>query len=415
MKVQNIIVVIALLFCLVGCSLVNTIRIRNANDEIKPTWKNEQTKSELKTHYIGMRPYVEVALNGVDGFKFLIDTGASFSLLFDSEKVKKLNLKEGYQLQMHGWGDDGYSPAYQTSAESLSLANVSFSDVEFAYLPLSTSQYFLVSDELIFDGVIGHDVLHHFSWVFDKKANQISISKNPYELTGQEISIPFDVSLSKLTIDSKIDFGQGQKINRELVIDTGSRHYLKVNTAFLKENNIKLPETQITAADFGLSGQSIHPRVTLPNLQLAGLSLPNVKTNVIGNSDDDEDDYWIVGSALLNQSISVIDYHSSVLHLIPYEGSTFKSLYNLLGLELRKLKTGNFIVRYVFPQMATSTLDFKKGDIISKIDDQLAESISLEQWLNISNNAGSHQICRIRDSEKCFIVLSSEIKGYSIE
>jgi len=406
-------IIVFSIICLTGCGLVNTLRIRNANDDIHPMWEGKQF-TVLKTHYIGVKPYVEVAINGIDGFKFLIDTGASFSILMDTAKVKQLELKEGYQLQLHGWGDEEYSPAYQTEAKKLSLAGVDFNDVTFAYLPLSSSNYYLHHDELIFDGVLGHDVLHHFSWKFDKKNNQISISKKPYQLAGDEISLAFDVSLSKLVINSQIDFGQNQIVPQELIIDTGSRHYLKVNAAFINNESIKLPEPQITAADFGLSGQTIHQRVTLPNLILGDLSLTDVKTNVIGNLDDDEDEYWIIGSALLNQFVTVIDYHSSMLHIIPYSGVSYRSHYNLLGLELRKLNSGDFIVRYTFPQMVASNFDFKKGDIINQIDGIPSKDISLEQWLSISDSAGNHEICRTRKTQKCFKMESKHILGYSI-
>ncbi len=394
--------------------MVNTFRIRNANDDITPVWHKAESQTKLVTHYVGMKPYVEVSVNGVGGFRFLIDTGASFSILNDSEKVKQLNLKQGYPLQFHGWGDEEHSPGYQVKTKQISLAGIEFDDVSFAYLPLSTSNYFIHSGELTFDGVLGHDVLRHFSWTFNKKTKQISIANKPYKLTGEEISIPFEVSFSKLVINSEIDFGHDQQVTQELMIDTGSRHYLKVNAAFIHNEKIKIPEPQITAADFGLSGQTIHQRVTLPNLKIGHLNISNVKANIIGSVDGDEDEFWIVGSALLNQYISVIDYHSSMLHLIPYHDSSFESLYNLLGLELRKLSEGSFIIRYVFPQMAANDFDFKKGDLISKIDGKLAQSISQKQWLNISNRVGIHTICRIRKTEKCFALESRHIQGYSL-
>jgi len=398
---------------LTGCGFANMIRIRNANDNIVPIWKNNQTQADLVTHYIGVKPYVEVSINGIDGFKFLLDTGATFSILNDSNKVNMLNLEKGYSLPIHGWGDEEASTAYQSKAIKVSLNGVDFNDVTFAFIPLAGSKYFLDQEELIYDGVLGHDFLHHFSWTFDKQQNKISISTTPYEETGKETSLSFDTFLSKISIESEIDFGQGQIVKQELTIDTGSRHYVKVDAAYIYNEKVDLPSPQITAADFGLSGQTIHPRVTIPKVRLSDLEFTNVKINVIGNIDDDGDEWWIVGSALLSQFKTVIDYHSSKIHIIPYEDSTYKSAYNLLGLELRKLQNGHFIVRYVFPQMASQAFDIIKGDIISKIDDQPAKDISLEKWLSISDNATSHLICRIREQEECFTIVSKEIAGYS--
>lgn len=413
MKYTQVFIVTFTLLSLTGCGIANMLRIRNANDDIVPVWKGNQTQTNLISHYIGVKPYVEVSINGIDGFKFLIDTGATFSILEDSNKVKMLKLEKGYSLPIHGWGDEEASTAYQTKAKKVSFNGVEFNDVTFAYIPLSRTKYFLDQEELIYDGVLGHDMLHHFSWAFDKQQNKISISTAPYKITGKETTIPFDIFFSKLKIDSEINFGQGQIVKQELIVDTGSRHYLKVDAAYIYNEDIKLPSPQITAADFGLSGQTIHPRVTVPELSLNDLTFTNVKTNVIGNIDGDGDEFWIVGSALLSQFKTVIDYHSSKIHIIPYENSSYKSAYNLLGLELRKLQNGHFIVRYIFPQMASKPFDIKKGDIISKIDGQATKEISLETWLSISDQAGSHSICRVRQQEKCFTIVSKEIAGYS--
>ena len=154
-------IILFTLLSLTGCGFTNMIRIRNANDDIAPVWQNNKTQTDLVTHYIGVKPYVEISINGIDGFKFLLDTGASFSILTDSNKVRMLNLQKGYSLPLHGWGDEDASTAYQTKVDKVSLNGVEFSDVTFAYIPLSGTKYFLDQDELIYDGVLGHDFLHH--------------------------------------------------------------------------------------------------------------------------------------------------------------------------------------------------------------------------------------------------------------
>ena len=67
-KKSSVYIIIFALFSLVllGCSsgFVNMIRIRNANDNIVPLWKDDQTQADLISHYIGVKPYVEVSING---------------------------------------------------------------------------------------------------------------------------------------------------------------------------------------------------------------------------------------------------------------------------------------------------------------------------------------------------------------
>ena len=147
MKYTQAFLITLTLLSLTGCGITNILRIRNANDNIVPLWKGNQTQADLITHYIGVKPFIKVSINGIDGFKFLLDSGATFSILEDSDKVKMLNLQKGYSFPIGGFGDDGASQGYQTKAKKLSFSSVDsgveFSDVTFAYIPLSGTKYFL--------------------------------------------------------------------------------------------------------------------------------------------------------------------------------------------------------------------------------------------------------------------------------
>jgi hypothetical protein len=261
--------------------------------------------------------------------------------------------------------------------------------------------------EAIYDGVLGHDVLHHFSWTFDKASKQVSISSLPFAGNEKAYSFEFDTFLSKISVAGELNFGDEQVFVQDFIVDTGSRHSLKVATAFIENNDIVLSGTSITAADFGLSGRTVHQRVTLPELRLGELSVAGIKTNLVGG--DFEDDYAVLGSAFLNKYISIVDYHSSRLHLIPYSNSSFITDYNLLGLELRKIRSQEFVVRYVFPQMISANFDFQEGDIIVSINGVQARDISQGQWLKLSATVGQYEICRMRKIIKCIKVTSKNI------
>jgi predicted aspartyl protease len=408
---RTAIISVAAIILLSGCDLMNTIRMKNANDHLVASWPKNQSEAKLETQYIGEKPYVVASINGGESLLFMVDTGASMSYLFDTPKVMSLGLERGYSLSASGWGDGKDSVIYQTKVEQLNLAGISFKQVNFAFMPVSKSQYFLRADEAIYDGVLGHDVLHHFSWTFDKASKQVSISSLPFAGNEKAYSFEFDTFLSKISVAGELNFGDEQVFVQDFIVDTGSRHSLKVATAFIENNDIVLSGTSIIAADFGLSGRTVHQRVTLPELRLGELSVAGIKTNLVGG--DFEDDYAVLGSAFLNKYISIVDYHSSRLHLIPYSNSSFITDYNLLGLELRKIRSQEFVVRYVFPQMISANFDFQEGDIIVSISGVQARDISQEQWLKLSATVGQYEICRMRKIIKCIKVTSKNIPGYS--
>ena len=405
---------ILLLMCALmsGCNVANILKMRAANDDLLPNWPNQQTQTDLKTRYIGEKPYVYARVNGSRELLFMLDTGASMSYLFDTPATYGMELPKGFTMEVSGWGDGEDSVVYQSVLQSLSLGDVTFNNVNVAVTPISKSQYFARPEQAIFDGVLGHDILRHFSWTFDKQANQISISSKPYSPVGNENSVEFDTFFKKIRLNATIDFGNGQTTSQELIIDTGSRHYLKASASYVA-NNVELQGTTVTAADFGLSGKTVHQRTTVPSVTIGSQEFPWVKTNLIG-PEDDEDENWIVGSALLNQFVTVIDYHDSKLHILPNESASFATRFNLLGLELRKLRNGEFILRYVSPDLEGSKHDFKEGDIITVIDGKQAADVSMDDWLEITATPGKHRLCVQRNELVCFDVLVEHVPGYSI-
>lgn len=394
-----------------GCNIANIIKMRNANDDVVPRWPEKVVGIDLPTKYIGNKPFIYASVNGEENFLFMIDTGASMSYIFDTSKVVALNLKKDYSIEMGGWGDEGNSKLFKTEISSLSLGDVEFGSLSMAFLPASKTKYFMLPEEMTYDGVIGHDILRHFSWTFDRPKNQVTISKQAYVAQSNEKPIAFETSFSKILVDGEIDFGSGQVSEQEFIIDTGSRHYIKVSAAYVN-NNIKLKSPPITAADFGLSGKTVHQRISTPNLKIGSRNFDWVKTNLIG-PDDDEDENWVLGSGLFNQYRVVIDYHSNNMYLLSSSGSAFKSRYNLLGLELRKLISGDFVVRYVFPNFPSERSGIKAGDIISQINDVPASKISQDEWLDIASSVEEHKVCWTRDSENCTKISAQHIDGYS--
>ena len=415
---MNTRLIIALVCCAIlsSCTIVNQLRLRNSNDHLSPIWTEQTSLSQLETSYDGEKPYIYVTINGISGFKMLVDTGASITILQDTEKVKALNLQQGYELALSGWGDEEASPAYQTELQTLQMNQVHFEMVNIAYIPVSKTKYFLRADEAVYDGVVGHDLMKHFSWTFDKQANQITINSGSQAPPKDAVTLPIDIFFSKPYIDTNINLGQNQVFDHEVIIDTGSRHYLKLNETFLNNNEFQLPTPSITAVDFGLSGRASHQRIAVPKLRLGDessnhINLNNIKTNLIKSDDDDE--FFVIGSALLNQFITVIDYHTEELHIIQYPNNTFRTRFNLLGLELRKIISGEFVVRYIFPDIIGDSSDIKEGDLITSINGVKSQNISLEDWLEITSSNGEHKICRLRVKESCSHFSAKPFEGYS--
>lgn len=409
---KKFIFVVALTLLVSSCGVVNQVRLRTENLDLHPKWKEGVNTTTLETKYIGEKPFVYARVNGEIDLLFMVDTGATVSMLFDSEKTKSLHLEQGYDLKMQGWGDEEGSHAFRSSLKRVQLGDVYFKDVTVGYIPITGSKYFIDSRQAIFDGVIGWDLMQHFSWRFDKRNNEIRISSEAATPEKNSTVISFESLLTKPYIDAEITLNNNHTMTGEFIIDTGSRHYVKLKQEYLDNRDIDVDSRKVTAADFGLSGKAEHSRVSLPKLVLGDLTFEDVKTNLIRGGDEDE--HWIIGSALLNQFVSIMDYHTSTLHLIPYPEHQFKTRFNLLGLELRKMTTGNFVVRYVMPDMAANGSSIKPGDVVVSINGKSTEAINSDQWLTLSDIPDTYEICFERQSKiVCDTVTSRHVVGYS--
>lgn len=409
----HLIVVLTSVLMLSGCSVVNSLRMMNANNDITPVLPNSTDgafKQAIEAVYIGEKPYIKVKVNDQEELLFLIDTGASFTMLFDTEKVARLDVKRGFSLKIAGWGDGDDSPAFQTELASIEMGGARFDEVKVAYIPLSTTPFYLSPDEGIFDGVLGHDLLRHFNWMFDKQAKQITLASSSYNVQSNDVTIPFETFFSKLSMPITLHI-DGRDFNQDVFIDTGSRHYFKFNTQFVKNHDIQLPQVSIQASDFGLSGEAKHERIRLSGLSLGELKLKGIKANII--EAEDEDDYWVIGSALMNQFVTIIDYKNEVMVFRPYPGVSFKTKYNLAGLDLRKLTSGWLIVRQTFPGQVSSQAGLSVGAIVTSINGVSTKQISEQNWLEMASVPGSFELCF--QDQSCRRITTKHIEGYSTD
>lgn len=389
-----------------GCGTINSIRMMQINSDVEPVMSGPR-RVKLRSVFLGEKPYVYANVDGEE-LLFLIDTGARFLILMDTPKVKSLGLSRGFDLSLSGWGDQEDSEAFQTDIGRIDLGSVHFDNMKAALIPVSKSQYYLRPDEAIYDGVIGHDMMQHFTWEFDASMNDIYISQSQYKPEDNAQYLALDSFFSKIMVRGELAFNKEHVADGEFIIDTGSRHYVKLSAAYPEQNRINIASKRVKAADFGLSGKVEHERVTLPSLTLGDIQLDKVKVNLIPG--DDEDDWWILGNALMNQFKTVIDYNNDAFYLIPRQA--YVTDYNLLGLELRKIRSGEFVVRYVFPDLPASKTDIVVGDIVTKINHTLAQKIALSDYNDIASDIREHHICIQRD-DLCFTLEASHITGYS--
>lgn len=391
---------LSLSLMLSGCQLFNQIRLINANNGLEPIWQSLEQKSKLDARFHGEQLYVQASINGIDGFTFLVDTGASIPCLSDTPKVKALNLTPEYNFKIGGNGNQDDSPAFAAKVNSFQMGPALFEEMTFCVIPLKTSQYYLREDEALFDGVIGDDLLTFFTMQVDAGNSEVFLFNGDYVASENEQGLAFDKFMGHIYVETEVILPSGEVIEAEMIVDSGSRNYLKLNDELLDRLSVG-ESKQITAADFGLSGKSEHKRAAVPQFNFGKFQLKDVKANFI-YSDDDDDITFVIGNGILNQFVVTYDYGKEKIWLKETERVQEPSKFNLVGVQLRKTQSGSLVVRNVIPELPAAQYDFSVGDLITKIDNVNTVNISLSQWLSISSTPKNITLCRQREDEQCF-------------
>jgi hypothetical protein len=201
MKFLHAVVLLLFSLCLSGCQLFNQIRLINANNDVKPLWQSKEQTSQLDARFHGEQLYVQASINGIDGFTFLVDTGASIPCLSDTPKVRALNLIPKYNFKVGGNGNQDDSPGFAAMVDSFQMGPALFKDMTFCVVPLKTSQYYLREDEALFDGVIGDDLLSFFAMQVDAGNSQVTLFNSDYVASDHEQGLTFDKFLGHIYVD----------------------------------------------------------------------------------------------------------------------------------------------------------------------------------------------------------------------
>lgn len=273
--------VLAILLCLYLNSLP-------AQADDKPTQQHQFIYSTnyvpmKRNHRVGGQPIVQVKINGTETAAFLLDTGATFSIL-SHEIAKRLNLKLEPSILDNGkpffWkGRQSSSAQFAT----LKIANYTIHS-NFSFRLLDDQNFMLYpsasSDEPHYDGIVGVNLLQHFAVLLDAPQHRLGLCV-PGNLSMQQIAQvglaqPYVVPITKRKNGQWFVVAQltnnGTTENEELELDTGST-FTEVSDTTAQNLHLKILEGDRTTNMYtnnAMMGASSVDTLKIGNLTLLG-------------------------------------------------------------------------------------------------------------------------------------------------
>lgn len=322
---KNFLITAALLFC--------TIVQGQHSFELKEGLRFTEIPFESVSNLI----IVPATFNGKET-KFILDTGASKSLLFNWNNIDTLEINVKKTLKISGYGEREFLDVYYTDDNLIDVGNSRNTSAE----------VFVLVDEVIdlepqlgvfVNGILGADFFKNQVVSIDYQKSVLYIYANisdvPYTLDKYE---RFDLQFKseKPYIEATI-FNAGSSMTGYFLIDSGSSDALwsfRIDASLTK--SLKYFEDYL---GFGMNGEIYGKRTKLDKLKIGAFEFGRVATSFPESKElksrKFDDGAGSIGGEILRRFKIILDYKNAAIYFKDAQGYDDKFYFNLAGINLR--------------------------------------------------------------------------------
>jgi predicted aspartyl protease len=353
---------------------------------------------ELNTNKI----YLPVKINGKKTYSFILDTGAHFNVV-DTARAKSLGLTTTGSTEVHGAGD-GSLPSSRAKNVDLSVEGAAIPKGEVEVMPINKEIAF--SEGRAVDGLLGRPFFERFVVEIDyanKKINFHDPAK--FQYMGQGEAIPLEAFGPGVGVRANLVLPNGERVEAKLLVDTGWRGALSLNSPFVRERKVPAMTNTIAATiGVGVGGPVEDAIGRISALEIGRFVVKALVTSfsdATGGILADKNFTGILGADTLRRFTVIFDYPQKRMILQPNASFDEVSEFDMSGLYLtaegKDFKT--FKVYKLIPDSPAGAAGVREGDQIFSINNQLASKLTLEQI---------RQMFRQRDKEYSLGILRGD-------
>lgn len=337
--------------------------------------EDNKTAENISFEYVNGFLVVDILFNQSFPLKFIVDTGASHTIITKKEIISLFNLSYGRTFEVYG--ADLSTVLYAHLVKSVHLSTTHFE---------APNQDILVLEEDYFNfhrltgmeihGILGADMFKHLAVKFNYKSRTISLYKpnsKRLKVNGYN-EIDLSIEKSKPYIICKTTLSNDTVLDAKFLIDTGASAALLLNTK--SDSSLVLPDEIIPGnLGYGLGGlmEGYIGRIpfidfgvnTLENVicRFQEVELPDDSIKIVHRN-------GIIGNFILDRFIVVIDYPNERLYTKPIRKWKRKFTYDKSGINFISvgLENRTFYVNSVLHGSPADLAGIKTGDIIKKIN-----------------------------------------------
>lgn len=327
--------------------------------------------------------YLAATVNDVASRWFILDNGAAFNVV-DEDQVKPLGLSLSDISSVRGAGESSVNIAVG-SALKINLPGVEFHEPSVTVLPVSGSIARYEGRRV--DGLLGYDFFKRFVVEIDYAAGRINLHEpQTYNYAGAGERIPLRINKGHAFITATLALPGGKSVESELLVDTGFRTGLTLNTPFVTEHRLlsSVPKKLDFLKAVGVGGEY---RLAVARIVSVRLGRHTIASPVVGLSRAESgvlsgDDYaGIIGAEILRRFKVTFDYSRRQMILEPNAHFDQPHDYDKSGLLLRAAAhdLSGVEIYQVIEGSPAAAAGLREGDKIEAVNGRPVANFTLEQ------------------------------------
>ena len=317
---------------------------------------------------------LKIRIYGVFELKFIVDTGAEYSMITQKEVADLLGIQYSRKIKVLGADQKTILTAFVGSGVDMEVGELNIKNNNILVLSEGFTQYSFLSN-LNISGIIGGDILSRYVVKIDFKKKVLVLNKPSswHKPKGYD-TLDIEINKSKPYLSTIVQLKEDSVFKIKLLLDTGAGlPLLLIKNTLPKEI---LPDSLLTGRlGLGLGGfiEGIMGRIK--KLQIGNHYLKNVMTSFqyLEPSTDSTNFYQkngIIGTDIMRIFDWYIDYPNEICYFKPNKDFKKAPQYDKSGIILMAYGTylNKYIVLDITPGSAAFYADVRKGDIIRSVN-----------------------------------------------
>jgi hypothetical protein len=337
--------------------------VQQGNPQAQYVWHARDASVAVPFEWHDGHLLIAVRINDSAPLRLAFDTGASATVLFETERTRGLRLQAERQIPI-----GGSAGVDLVNDVKLSLDGIEVTRLTILHVPLRNSPIFANDDEAYFDGAVGYDLLHRFVTEIDYVQRAIRFSKGPANVAADEAwrIVPIDVTARVPVISVQLQGARARSESVRLLVDSGAPAYAYMNPDLTK--GIAVPARNYLTRGRSFNGPYERVTARLAAFSLGGCEFPGLVTHF------DRTDFkdlgravGLIGNGVLRNFDLIFDYRAGTLAMRRNARFEATSKADRSGIDLQPHRLGA-IVRSVAPNSAAAKLGLKPGEVVTDID-----------------------------------------------